>query len=212
VPPGFAVAAKLSSADFQRGGFSEDDARAVVEMLNHEGIDLLELSGGSHESPAIQGRTADGRTLALEAYFLELAHGLAKMARMPLVTTGGIRRRSVAERVLDGGMTLVGLGTALAFEPALPMRWQHAETVAKPVTVKLEEQGVGQPRHDGHGTSTVSQDGRGARAIRPRMACHQSSDRPPESQALYQAASAMASGTGGVAGLSHRLRQSRRTC
>lgn len=33
VPPDFAVAVKLNSADFQRGGFSPDDAKAVVAML-----------------------------------------------------------------------------------------------------------------------------------------------------------------------------------
>lgn len=143
VSPGFAVAVKLNSADFQRGGFSEDDARAVVEMLNAERIDLLELSGGSYESPAMQGRTADGRTLAREAYFLEFAQQLAGIARMPLMTTGGIRRRAVAEQVLAGGVDLVGMGTALAYEPDLPKRWQAGEdAVASPVTVNWKDKGL----------------------------------------------------------------------
>ena len=64
VSPGFCVAVKLNSADFQRGGFSSDDARQVVLMLNDLPVDLIELSGGSYESPAMQGETADGRTLA----------------------------------------------------------------------------------------------------------------------------------------------------
>jgi len=142
VSPGFAVAVKLNSADFQRGGFSEHDARAVVQMLNGEEIDLLELSGGSYESPAMQGRTADGRTLAREAYFLEFAQALAKVARMPVMTTGGIRSRAVAERVLGGGMTLVGLGTALAYAPDLPRRWQEGEAVAEPVAVNWQNKAL----------------------------------------------------------------------
>jgi 2,4-dienoyl-CoA reductase-like NADH-dependent reductase (Old Yellow Enzyme family) len=81
VAPGFCVAVKLNSADFQRGGFSEDDARQVLAMLNAERVDLVELSGGSYESPAMQGRTADGRTLAREAYFLEFAKDLARSRR-----------------------------------------------------------------------------------------------------------------------------------
>ncbi len=63
---------KLNSADFQRGGFSADDAREVVRMLDGLGIDLVELSGGSYEAPAMQGEARDGRTLAREAYFVEL--------------------------------------------------------------------------------------------------------------------------------------------
>jgi 2,4-dienoyl-CoA reductase-like NADH-dependent reductase (Old Yellow Enzyme family) len=124
VAPGFCVAVKLNSADFQRGGFSEDDARQVLAMLNAERVDLVELSGGSYESPAMQGRTADGRTLAREAYFLEFAKDLAAVAEMPLMTTGGIARRAIAEQVLAGGIAIVGIATALAAVPDLPRQWQ----------------------------------------------------------------------------------------
>lgn len=132
VPVGFGVGVKLNSADFQRGGFSQEDARGVVELLNDEGLDLLELSGGSYESPAMQGRTADGRTLAREAYFLEFARELARVATMPLMTTGGISRLAVAEAVLAGGVALVGLGTALAVAPELPRQWQAGDARVAP--------------------------------------------------------------------------------
>jgi 2,4-dienoyl-CoA reductase-like NADH-dependent reductase (Old Yellow Enzyme family) len=124
VAPGFCVAIKLNSADFQRGGFSEIEARQVLAMLNGERVDLVELSGGSYESPAMQGRTADGRTLAREAYFLEFARDLAQVAAMPLMTTGGIARRAIAEQVLAGGVAIVGMATALAAVPELPREWQ----------------------------------------------------------------------------------------
>ncbi len=129
VSPGFGVGVKLNSADFQRGGFSEDDARQVVQWLNELPVDLVELSGGSYESPAMQGRTADGRTLAREAYFLDFARTLAGVARMPLMTTGGIRSRAVAEQVLAGGVAVVGLATALAVMPDLPQRWAAGQDV-----------------------------------------------------------------------------------
>lgn len=66
VAPDFCVAVKLNSADFQRGGFAAEDAEAVVRLLNERGVDLVELSGGSYESPAMQGQTRDGSTLARE--------------------------------------------------------------------------------------------------------------------------------------------------
>ena len=124
VSPAFCVAVKLNSADFQRGGFSEDDARQVVLMLNALPVDLVELSGGSYESPAMQGQSADGRTLAREAYFLDFARDVAAVARMPVMTTGGIARRAVAERVLAGGVAMAGIATALAAMPDLPRQWQ----------------------------------------------------------------------------------------
>ena len=123
VSPGFCVAVKLNSADFQRGGFSEDDARQVLRWLDDLPVDLVELSGGSYEAPAMQGRAADGRTLAREAYFLEFAKDLAAVATMPVMTTGGIRRRAVAEQVLASGVAMVGVATALATRPELPSAW-----------------------------------------------------------------------------------------
>ena len=134
VAPGFCVGVKLNSADFQRGGFSENDAREVLAMLNNEQVDLVELSGGSYESPAMQGRTADGRTLAREAYFLEFARDLAQVATMPLMTTGGIARRTIAEGALQGGVAIVGIATALAAVPDLPRAWQagHEPAAAMP--------------------------------------------------------------------------------
>ncbi|WP_211461860.1 NADH:flavin oxidoreductase/NADH oxidase family protein [Collimonas silvisoli] len=123
VSASFCIAVKLNSADFQRGGFSEDDARQVILWLNDLQVDLVELSGGSYESPAMQGRTADGRSLAREAYFLEFAKELAAVARMPVMTTGGISRKAVAEQVLASGVAVAGMATALAIVPDLPAQW-----------------------------------------------------------------------------------------
>jgi 2,4-dienoyl-CoA reductase-like NADH-dependent reductase (Old Yellow Enzyme family) len=124
VAPHFAVAVKLNSADFQRGGFSTDDARQVVDMLGQLQVDLVELSGGSYEAPAMQGQARDGRTLAREAYFLEFARDIKAVARMPVMITGGIRRRPVVEQVLGTGVDMVGMATALAIDPYLPRDWR----------------------------------------------------------------------------------------
>ncbi|AKU20741.1 NADH:flavin oxidoreductase/NADH oxidase family protein [Massilia sp. NR 4-1] len=120
----FAVAVKINSADFQRGGFSPDDAKKVVAMLNPLKLDLIELSGGSYEAPAMLGQSRDGRTLAREAYFLEFAKDIATVADMPVMVTGGIRRYQVVEQVLSSGIDMAGMGTALAVDPKLPAAWR----------------------------------------------------------------------------------------
>ncbi|MFJ2364110.1 NADH:flavin oxidoreductase/NADH oxidase family protein [Pseudomonas sp. NPDC087697] len=125
VTPDFCVAVKLNSADFQRGGFDADDARQVIDMLNPLAIDLLELSGGSYEAPAMQGEARDGRTLAREAYFLDMAGELASRAKMLVMVTGGIRRLPVVEQVLASGIAMAGIGTALAIEPLLVKLWRE---------------------------------------------------------------------------------------
>jgi 2,4-dienoyl-CoA reductase-like NADH-dependent reductase (Old Yellow Enzyme family) len=125
VSPTFALAVKLNSADFQRGGFDAEDAGRVIAMLEPLGVDLVELSGGSYESPAMAGRPTDGRAAAREAYFLELAAELAKASPLPLMLTGGITRRETAETVLADGIAVVGMGTAIALTPDLPNRWRE---------------------------------------------------------------------------------------
>ncbi|WP_192551828.1 NADH:flavin oxidoreductase/NADH oxidase family protein [Pseudomonas sp. IzPS59] len=139
VSPQFCVAVKLNSADFQRGGFDTDDARQVIEWLNEQPIDLLELSGGSYEAPAMQGEARDGRTLAREAFFLEMASELASVARMPVMVTGGIRRLPIVEQVLDSGIDMAGIATALAIEPSLVRHWRegrHSEPQLPPIRWK----------------------------------------------------------------------------
>ncbi|MBB3257265.1 2,4-dienoyl-CoA reductase-like NADH-dependent reductase (Old Yellow Enzyme family) [Paraburkholderia bannensis] len=139
VSPRFAVAVKLNSADFQRGGFSADDARQVVELLNALPVDLVELSGGSYEAPAMQGEARDGRTLAREAYFAEFARDIRTIASMPVMVTGGIRRRAVADQVIASGVDMVGIGTALAIDPNLPRDWRAGKDSAPallPITWK----------------------------------------------------------------------------
>jgi 2,4-dienoyl-CoA reductase-like NADH-dependent reductase (Old Yellow Enzyme family) len=125
----FAIAVKLNSADFQRGGFDIEDAEQVVKMLGELDIDLVELSGGSYEAPAMQGRTADNRTLAREAYFLEFASKIAENVSLPIMTTGGVRRYDVAKQVVDSGVPLVGMASAMALTPDLPNKWQQDTTV-----------------------------------------------------------------------------------
>lgn len=143
VSDSFAVAVKLNSADFQRGGFSADDAKAVVQMLNALPVDLVEISGGSYEAPAMQGEARDGRTLAREAYFLEFAEQIRAIAKMPIMVTGGIRRKAIAQQVVNSGVDMVGMATALAIQPDLPKHWKGGNAPSqtnapalKPITWK----------------------------------------------------------------------------
>ncbi len=120
----FSLSVKLNSADFQRGGFDVDDATTVVKMLEAFNLDFIELSGGSYEAPAMQGTSADERTLAREAYFLSFAAKIASTTTVPIMTTGGIKRLSVAQEVIKQNVSLVGMASALAFMPDLPNIWQ----------------------------------------------------------------------------------------
>lgn len=130
----FTVTVKLNSADFQKGGFDQEDAKWVVTQLGDMNIDLVELSGGSYESPAMQGRREDGTSTGRrEAYFVEFARDIAAVAKMPVMVTGGIRSRAVAEDALVNktggiGVSVLGIARAMAFEPDLVKNWKNQAT------------------------------------------------------------------------------------
>jgi 2,4-dienoyl-CoA reductase-like NADH-dependent reductase (Old Yellow Enzyme family) len=132
VGPGAVVAVKLNSADFLRGGFEPDDATQVARWLQAEGVDLLEVSGGTYESPGFMG--LGGRPDAAhssEAYFLDFAVRLRREVRTPLMLTGGLRNTTTMRRIVgDGSVDLVGLARPLALEPDLPRRILQGTTEA----------------------------------------------------------------------------------
>ena len=60
-----------------------------------EKIDLVELSGGSYESAAMAGELTDGEfssTTAREMYFIDFAKEIRKIAKMPIMVTGGVTK------------------------------------------------------------------------------------------------------------------------
>jgi 2,4-dienoyl-CoA reductase-like NADH-dependent reductase (Old Yellow Enzyme family) len=120
VSASFCLSVKMNSADFQRGGFEEDDALTVARWLEAEGVDLLEVSGGNYESPALFGSE---RTREREAYFLDFARRLRGATKMPLMVTGGFRTRAAMEKALEeNACDVIGLARPLALEPDLPRR------------------------------------------------------------------------------------------
>ena len=132
----FGVGVKLNSADFQKGGFDAKDAAQVVTWMNDLGVDFVEISGGSYESPAMQGFSQDGRsesTKARELYFLGFAEQISNAANMPIMVTGGVTQKDTAEAALAGGkVDIVGMARAMAYVPDLPNQWQagHALKVS----------------------------------------------------------------------------------
>lgn len=114
----FPVAIKLNSADFQRGGFSEDESTLLVQQLQAEGINLVEISGGNYEQPSMVGVDQKPSTIAREAYFIEFAEQLAQRTSVPLVVTGGFRSLSTMERALaEGSCAMIGLARPLSVMP-----------------------------------------------------------------------------------------------
>ena len=122
----FIISVKLNSADFQRGGISEEDVVTVFKAIDDAGIDLIEISGGSYEAPAMAGAKEDKRkasTIAREAYFLDFAEKIRRQVKCHLMVTGGFRTVEGMNAALDSGACeFVGIARPFAVETDLANR------------------------------------------------------------------------------------------
>lgn len=117
----FSVGLKMNSSDFKFGGFSVEESVQVALRMKEEGIDLIEVSGGTYESPNMTGygSKADEK----EAYFIEYAESVKKDRTFPLVLTGGFRSGTAMNTALSSGVTdMIGLARPLAVETDFPNR------------------------------------------------------------------------------------------
>ena len=138
----FPVGVKLNSSDFIKGGFTEDESVMVATTLAQEGTDLIEISGGTYEKPAMTGRTREFRDSSTEAYFLTYAEKVRQHIASPLMITGGFRTaKGMADAVADGRIDLVGLARPLAIDPDLPNKILSGESyvsAVKPLTTGVK--------------------------------------------------------------------------
>ncbi|MEO1713890.1 MAG: NADH:flavin oxidoreductase/NADH oxidase family protein, partial [Bacteroidota bacterium] len=115
VGPAYPVSVKLNSADFQRGGLTEEESLVVVQMLQELGVDLLEISGGTYEKMAFFTKNEEvanqkESTRRREAYFLDFAHRVREICQIPLMITGGFRTYDFCQSALaDGAVDIIGM-------------------------------------------------------------------------------------------------------
>ena len=149
----FPVSVKLNSADFQKGGFSEEESMQVVRWLGEEKIDLLEISGGNYEQVGQMMRRSGGNgggeeevktkrmaesTRRREAYFLDYADKVRPLVKMPLMITGGFRSREVMVGALQAGeVDVIGLGRPLCVMPDVCTRLLKNELDNAPAPERL---------------------------------------------------------------------------
>ena len=142
----FPVGIKLNSADFQRGGFTEDESIDTIRALSEAGMDLIEISGGTYEAPAMTGIKTQGplkeSTRQREAYFLDFAEKARAAVKTPLAVTGGFRSpEGMAQAIESGAVDMVGLARILAIEPDAPQRLlagKAALHLVKPITTGIQ--------------------------------------------------------------------------
>ena len=122
VGPSFPIGIKINSADFQKGAFTEEESLAVIDMLSSEGMDMIEVSGGTYEKAAMMGagKKIKESTQKREAYFADFIVKARAKTKTPLLLTGGFRTLEVMAKAIENNeLDFVGLARPFAVFPYL---------------------------------------------------------------------------------------------
>jgi 2,4-dienoyl-CoA reductase-like NADH-dependent reductase (Old Yellow Enzyme family) len=124
VGPSFPVGIRINSTDQLEGGLTEVDALEVVRLLDQTSIDLIDISGGTY----FPGAKASSDGSSRGPYFLDFARLAREVTHVPLMATGGFKRREQAiDAVASGAVDMVGLARAMVLDPRLAEVWLNEE-------------------------------------------------------------------------------------
>ena len=124
----FPILIKLNSQDFMEGGLTLEDSLKIGRLLQEDGIDAIELSGGTLRSgqltPFRKGITNEEK----EAYFLEAAKVFKETIKVPLILVGGIRSLPVADRIIEQRWAdYISMSRPFIRESGLIKRWKSGD-------------------------------------------------------------------------------------
>ncbi len=127
VGPDYPVMIKLNSADFTENGTTIDESKQIALRLAEEGIDAIEVSGGTMEgtkSPAWPKINSDTD----EGYYLSYAETIKELVgdKSKVIAVGGFRSPGVIEQALEAGKAdFVAICRPLIREPDLALKWKE---------------------------------------------------------------------------------------
>ena len=120
VGPRFPIGIKINSTDKLEGGLTQVEALEVVRLLDQTSIDLIDISGGTYfpGAKAISDGSSHG------PYFLDFARRAKEVTNVPLVVTGGFKKREQAVNAVESGaVDMVGIARAMVLNPQLAEVW-----------------------------------------------------------------------------------------
>jgi 2,4-dienoyl-CoA reductase-like NADH-dependent reductase (Old Yellow Enzyme family) len=124
----FPILIKLNGADNLGGGFEIDEAVEVARMLDDEGIDAIEITGGTpasgEQTPVRTGISSREQ----EGYNLQLAVRIKNSVSCPVGVVGGFRSFELIDGIIRREeVDFVAMSRPFIREPALVQRWADGQ-------------------------------------------------------------------------------------
>lgn len=125
----FPIIIKLNADDFLEDSTTTKDSIFLANLLAQEGLDCIEISGGTAGSKRLGPIRSKINSIEDEAYFLPEAKEFRKaIPNIPLMLVGGIRSYEKIESILNANTCdYFSFSRPLVCEPNLPARWQSGD-------------------------------------------------------------------------------------
>ncbi|KAK3711194.1 hypothetical protein LTR37_009787 [Vermiconidia calcicola] len=109
--PTFSISIKLNSVEFQESGFQPEEAKELCSLLEANGFDFVELSGGTYQKLAFDiSLYPRESTKKREAFFMEFADLIAPaLKKTKVYVTGGFK---TVGAMVNAVSTIDGVGVA----------------------------------------------------------------------------------------------------
>ena len=127
--PTLHITIKINSSDFIFGGLDGTECLAICKLLDHTGIDSIEISGNGTSVGGIKAHVNEG-------YFTPVAAEVAEAVNCPVIVVGGFRSMDTMEAVLNNTkIDFISLSRPLLCDPDLPNQMKAgSSTVSKCVS------------------------------------------------------------------------------
>ena len=114
----FPIIVRIAGNDFMPGGHTNAEAQEVAVALEQAGVDVIDVTGGWHETSVPQITMAVPR-----GGFIYLARGIRSKVKIPVIGCNRINDPLLADRILvEKRADLIGMGRALIADPELPQK------------------------------------------------------------------------------------------
>ena len=124
VGPSFPVGIRINSSDQLEGGLTEVDALEAIRLLDQTSVDLIDVSGGTY----FPGAKASSEGSSRGPYFLDFIKLARGVTQVPLMLTGGFKKRDQAvDAIASGAVDMVGIARAMILNPRLAETWLSEE-------------------------------------------------------------------------------------
>ena len=115
----YPLSVRLNGVDYEEGGITVEEAKAVAIALERAGVNALHITSGTHHGMDLETVTMYGPL----ANNVDVTKEIKQAVHIPVIITGSINTPELAEKIMaEGSADFVSLARPLLADPYFPLK------------------------------------------------------------------------------------------